>query len=155
MDRQDLADRLYRTRKLTSPEEVQMFEELLEALFDPTDASRLSAFFRAFDDDTEQVGVMWGLVHAVEAYEPETYLREMAVATPLMLPHARDWVRILHYRVLNNTETCAMYRTVIAGLPTHPGQVVRSVLEEIAVSEPEFGNRIRDVLTTDHTGTGR
>lgn len=147
MTQHTLAEQLYQNRKMQTTEEVKHFEEALAALYASKDPSVLKSMFAAFDDTTEQPEVMWGLVHAVEAYDPETRLHDMALAIPTMLLQAKEWTQVLHYRVLNSDRSRSIYKQIIAALPEKIRDIIRNELEEIGTSEPEFRDRVQDLLS--------
>lgn len=144
-----MARQLYQARRMQTPDEFKRFEEARTALFSTGDPAVLSDLFAAFDDSTEQHEVMWGLVHDVEAFAPDIYLRELAVAAPKMLPHAKGWVEILHYRILNSIEYSSKYREIIPTLPSDTQKAVKRLLEEIVESEPEYRTRVQNLLNQE------
>jgi hypothetical protein len=146
MTQNNMAQQLYQSRKMHTEKEIEHFEEALLALSSTRDASVLPHLFAAFDDSTEQSEVMWGLLHTVESYEREAYLLGLAKAIPSMILHAKNWVLISQYRILNNDHARSMYRKIITTLPAETKKVVRNVLEEIGNAEPRFSDRVQDML---------
>ncbi|WP_245545016.1 Imm30 family immunity protein [Lentibacillus jeotgali] len=64
------------------------------------DPSIISELCMAFDDDTEQYEVMFGLIHGIEylykeSVEEGIYL--IALAVPGVIYRASEWMGILHF----------------------------------------------------------
>lgn len=146
MNRQEAAKKLYGVRKLKTPAEVEAFDEARAALFSTGDPHVLGDLFAAFDDSTEQHEVMWGLVHDVEGFGLETYMRELGTAAPKMLRDAQEWLTILHERILNSENATEAYRKVIPTLPEKSQQAIKKLLEEMKRATPKLEVAIRRLL---------
>ena len=146
MNREEAAKKLRETRLLKSREEVEAFDEAHLALSSTGDPAVLEDLFAAFDDATEQHEVMWGLVHDVESFGLETFMKVMGESAPRLLPHAKEWLTILHERILNSEQATEVYRGIIPTLPERSQEVVKGLLAEIRQARPETESGVRRLL---------
>jgi hypothetical protein len=146
MNRQELIRKLYESRIMRTTAEVKSFEEAQRALHAMGDPAVLSDLFNGFDDSTEHLEVMWGLVHTVEAFDLETYIRELAMATPKMFPQAKDWALLLHQRLLKTEADLAIYRKILPAVPAKPRKAIKAILEEIKSTSPELSKAAQELL---------
>jgi hypothetical protein len=146
MNRQEAAKRLLEARKMKTPAEVEAFDEARFALTSTGDPAVLADLFAAFDDATEHHEVMWGLVHDVESFGLEAYMKEMGEAAPRMLSRAREWLTILHERILNSERATDVYRGVIPTLPGESREAIKGLLAEIRQARPEVEEAVRRLL---------
>ncbi len=146
MKKAELAGRLYRARKMKTAEEVIAFEEARLQIFSLKDPVMLKYLFLAFDDSTEQHEVMWGLVHDAEAFERRVYLKELAMTTPQMFPHAREWSRLLHRRVLKNGSATALYRDVLQSLSCEVRTFVEELIKRAVADDPDMKISARRIV---------
>lgn len=146
MNREEAAKQLLQSRKMKTPAEVEAFDEARYALASTGDPAVLEDLFAAFDDSTEQNEVMWGLVHDVESFGLETYMKAMGEAAPSLLKHAKEWLTILHERILNSDKATEVYGGVIKALPEKSQQAINKLLAEIKKARPETEAAVRQLL---------
>lgn len=140
-------EKLKNNRLVRSREEFINFEEGIAALADVRDSKIIVELCKCFDDNTEDEEVMFGLVHLIEDFDGKEGLLEFAKAVPEMLPQAKRWVKILHYRILNDVPSRRIYKNVLKDLDYNNNQVITKILYEIADEyEEEFGKYIREIL---------
>ena len=144
----DMAKQLYQARKMKTQEEVRKFEEARISLVSTKRADVIRDILRTFDDSTEQLDVMWGLVHDVESLDPESYVRELSLEIPNMMSTARDWTIILLQRIINTKDYLALYKKVLKTLPKNTVDAHRDVLRQIANSNPKSKKLINTLLKT-------
>jgi hypothetical protein len=128
---------LRRSRLMRSQGEVEQFEQSLVALAERRDPADLPALHRAFDDSTEHIEVMWGLVHLVEAFDFVSGARAFVETVAEMSTSAPQWMTILAIRQLNH-ETAAdlMIKSGQVAAPRARASLV-CVLEAIASGRAE------------------
>jgi len=146
MDHAQYAQILYNSRLMRSEAEVAAFEDARIKLSEQGNSAVLPYFFAAFDDATEQHEVMWGLVHEVEGFDLETYLKEMVSAAPSMIQQAKEWLIIMHKRILATRGAYAVYREILSELPVGSVQVLGPVLEEFVTEKAPVGERARTLI---------
>ena len=146
MDRAQYAQILYDSRLMRSEAEVAAFEDARIKLSEQGDPAVLPYFFAAFDDATEQHEVMWGLVHEVEGFELQAYLKEMISAAPSMIQSAKEWLIIMHKRILATRGAYSVYREILAELPVGSVQVLGPILEEFVTEKAPVGERAQILM---------
>lgn len=130
MTQDEAVNKLLSNRLLRSPSECWAFDDALMQLSNTSDVELLSQLFQVFDDKAEHSEVMWGLVHYVEAFDTDVYLRGLAEATPQLLGTARDWLQLLHIRILNSEPDLTRYEALLPTLPELHQATIRQVLED-------------------------
>lgn len=128
------------------PEALEAVEACLSRVLeegDPHDIGRLLSTIagRAISDE-----VMWLLIHAVESFEDEPYVRELISALPSLARQSRELGCILVMRVLNSpaTRSVLVDRLHVVGDPTR--RAAASLLEEIAGHRDAVGVIAKDLL---------
>lgn len=142
--------KIYNNRLLNSEREIKEFEEAVANLISLEDTSIISDLCFGLDDDTEQFEVMFGLVHGIEYLYKENReegLYLIAKTIPKVMDRAKDWVEILHYRILNHEKVRSVYKKVLNNLDQEDKKVVVSILKNIKDEDLEsFGDLIDEVL---------
>ncbi len=147
-----LIERLKQARKLRTSEEVTQFDLALAEVDESREEVPVGELLAVFDDATEQMEVMYGLLHLVESYPRDQFLTALAHATPSMLSTAREWFQIFHFRLLNDEETRRAYRPALQGLPAASRKTVVDFLQDLAKDAPEFADRIRELVDEPREG---
>ena len=142
--------RVYINRLLQSQKEISEFEEALNNLIGLGDKSVITGLCMGFDDDTEQYEVMFGLVHGIEHLYKESIeegLYLIALAVPSVIDRAREWMEVLHYRILNHEQVRRIYGRVLAKLDEKSKEIIINLLNDIKSEDPEvFSNSVEEVL---------
>lgn len=145
-------DRIYRNRLLQSEKEINAFEEALSNLINLGDTSVIADLCMGFDDNTEQYEIMFELVHGIEhLYKDniEEGLNLIAVAVPRVIDRAREWLEVLHYRILNHDQVRKIYSNVLSKLDEKTKKIIINLLKEIKEEDPEmFSKSVNEVLKT-------
>ena len=150
MDVKSESKRIYTNRILQSQKEISEFEEALSNLISLRDTSIIYELCMGFDDNTEQYEIMFGLVHGIEhLYKDniEEGLYLLALAVPSVIDRAKEWMEVLHYRILNHEKVRRLYGSVLSKLDIKTREVVINLLREIKSEDPSmFGNSVDEVL---------
>lgn len=152
MGRDDLRQKLIHSRFLQNEEQVQEFEESIEKILSLNSVDCIRDLCLGFEDGAEDDEVMFGLVHAIEAfnmdYGLEVSLTRLAEAVPCMLPHAREWAKTLHKRILNHDETRKVYLAVMYNIDQSTRDIVIALMNEIKVKNPDrFAKKTEEFLS--------
>ena len=125
---------LKNNRLLRDENEVEKFEKSIENILEMKDVSHIEVLCQGFDDLTENDEVMFGLIHAIESYDnivdSEASLKVLANSIPKMLPHAKEWLKILHKRILNHEPSLNIYKEII---PTLDKDVQEYIISQLIV----------------------
>ncbi|MED4014475.1 Imm30 family immunity protein [Sutcliffiella cohnii] len=150
MDVKSELKKIYANRLLRSPKEISNFEEALSNLIGLGDISVITELCTAFDDDTEQYEIMFGLVHGIEHLYRENIeegLYLVALAVPSVIVRAREWMEILHYRILNHEQVRRAYGSILSKLEVMTKEVIINLLKDIKREDPNmFGVSVDEVL---------
>ena len=140
--------KLQKSRLLRDKLEVNDFESAIQNIVSLNDARLIKDLCSGFDDQTEDHEAMFGLVHAIEDFEGEEGLLEMAKSIPSMLPHAKEWATILNYRILNHEPSRKLYVNVLRKVDKSVKDIIIGILKEIRAEEPaRFEDSVNEVLT--------
>ena len=131
---------LKNNRLLRDESEVEIFENSIENILAKKDVNHIEILCQGFDDLTENDEVMFGLIHAIESYDKivssEISLKVLANSIPKMLPHAKEWLKILHKRILNHEPSRNIYKEIIPTLNNDIQQYIVSLLNSIKERNP-------------------
>lgn len=141
MDIIHLTQILIDNRLLRSQEEVSKFEQAISGILDLKDLNHIRNLCMGFHDATEHDEIMFGLIHAIESYDDlfgsEQSLKELAQSLPLMIPHAKEWAKTLHKRILNHDPSRKIYSKVISKGEINNKNIVLQLLNEIKQRNPK------------------
>lgn len=150
MDVKSELNKIYTNRLLQSQEEIDAFEEALGNLICLEDNSVITELCMGFDDDTEQYEIMFGLVHGIEHLYKENIeegLYLIALAIPSVIDRAREWMEVLHYRILNHEQVRIIYGSVLSKLDDRTKEIIINLLGDIKSEDPNmFSNSVDEVL---------
>lgn len=141
LDINNLTQTLIDNRLLRNEEEISAFEQAISSVLDLKDLNHLRNLCLGFHDATENDEVMFGLIHAIESYDnifgSEQSLIELAESLPYMLPHAKEWAKTLHKRILNHESSCKIYSKVISTADVNIKKIVLQLVKEIKERNPK------------------
>ncbi|MBA2938963.1 hypothetical protein HZF08_11645 [Paenibacillus sp. CGMCC 1.16610] len=122
-------------RTLVSQQEITKFENAIQDIINLNELSSIKFLCSGFYDETDYDEVMFNLIHAIESfdqkYKLEVTLKELAVSIPVMLPHAREWAKVLHKRILNHPPSLVVYIQIVKNLDVMNRNVIISLVTEI------------------------
>jgi hypothetical protein len=127
---------LGQSQALRHDQDFADFDIALDQIAERMEPTDLPAVYRAFDDATHDFGAYWKAVHLIDAFDVAMAARAFVEVLPKMLPAARNWMRLLAIRQLN--EETARTRLIEAGRSARPSQraALAGLLAELA-SEPD------------------
>lgn len=142
---------LKNNRLLRNESEIEKFEKSIENILDMKDVNHIEILCQGFDDLTENDEVMFGLIHAIESYDKivssEISLKVLANSIPKMLPHAKEWLKILHKRILNHEPSRNIYKEIIPTLDNDTKKNIVSQLNSIKERNPSrFEESVNSIL---------
>lgn len=153
MEIDDLAQKLVHSRLLQNEEQVQVFEQSIESIMSMNNSDCIKSLCLGFDDQTENDEVMFGLLHTIESFDQELGLEQsfikQAEALRYMLPHAKEWAKTFHKRILNQDEARNAYARVISNADNATRELVLSLMNEIKAKNPEkFAEKTEEFLSS-------
>lgn len=143
--------KLKNNRLLRDENEVEKFEQSIKSILEMKDVSHIEILCQGFDDLTDNDEVMFGLIHAIESYDnivgSEASLKVLVNSIPEMLPHAREWLKILHKRILNHEPSRKIYKKMIPTLDIDVQDYIVSQLTSIKEQNPSrFEKSVDSIL---------
>ncbi|MGG4124815.1 Imm30 family immunity protein [Bacillus licheniformis] len=128
-------------RLLRNSDEINEFESAIANIVKLEDADHIEYLCQGFDDYTEEDEVMFCLIHAIESYDNkfdgEITLKKFAKAVPSMLPHAKEWSKIMHKRILNHEPSRVTYSKILKDLDKEIQSKIIDQLVEIKNKNPK------------------
>lgn len=142
---------LKNNRLLRNEIEIEKFEESIKNVLEMKDPKHIEVLCQGFDDSTENDEVMFGLIHAIESYDTivssEVSLYILGESIPKMIPHAEEWLKVLHKRILNHERSRDDYKRIIPTLNSDAQEMVVSLLNDIKKKNPvQFEQKVNFVL---------
>ncbi|GAC40800.1 Imm30 family immunity protein [Paenibacillus popilliae] len=141
MDTKLELEKVFNNRLLRTNQEVLEFERSLELLINLNDISILPDLLLGFDDRTEQHEVMFGLVHGIEKLyksKMEEGLRLIASSVSNVINNAKEWMEILHYRILNHPQVRLAYGIALSQIDITARNTVIDLLKGIKKEDPNM-----------------
>ncbi|MDA1533798.1 MULTISPECIES: Imm30 family immunity protein [Bacillus cereus group] len=152
MDIKSHLKRLYDNRLLENENEneIRDFNESLMEVIEYNDVSVITDLCLVLDDETEQFEVMFGLIHGIESLYKnniEEGLVCIAKAVPKMINSAKEWVEILHYRILNHPQVRLAYGKVLSEFDPSITISIKELLIDIKNEDPDmFSESVNEVI---------
>ena len=138
-------------RLLKTDEEIVAFEEAMQFIAERENVDDIRLLCQAFDDDTEEYEVMFGLVHTLESYDKvvssEIATTAFVKAIPVMPGKADEWLEVLLIRILNDDSSRTVFAQVLGEIEKTTRAQVLKVLKKVAEEDPdEFSEKVDDVV---------
>ena len=150
MDTKLELENIYNNRFLRTDLEILEFERSLELLISLDDTSIIPSLILGFDDNTEHHEIMFGLIHGIEKMyknKIEEGLRLIAASVPNVINRAKEWIEILHYRILNHPQVRLAYGTVLSETDITARKIVIDILIGIKHEDSDmFAIQVDEVL---------
>lgn len=147
-----LIEKMNASRFMRSRAEVIAFEEAMAELAKNPKNEYLPELHLVLDDECEHYEVMYGLIHFLESFDEKEQLQAFIDVAPKLIVRAPDWTKTLHYRILNDDPSRALYKELLHSSNSESREVVYQLLKEIAAHEsPPLSSRAESVLTEDAT----
>src|SRR5688500_2283264 len=93
-------ERLESSRRLRNDDELAQFDEALAELSELPDPALLPRLLRLFDDETEDYGLFWSLIHVIENYDDVSEVEALVGVLPSAVGSAYEWMELLTLRII-------------------------------------------------------
>lgn len=141
MDNNKVTQTLIDNRLLRNQQEITNFEHTISIILNLKDLNHIRNLCLGFDDATKHDEVMFGLIHAIESYDKdfglEQSLKVLSESLPCMLPHAKEWAKTLHKRILNHEPSSKIYSKIISQEDDNIKNIAIQLLNEIKERNPK------------------
>ncbi len=150
--REILEKQLIENRLMRNKKETNLFEEAMDELFNEKSLDIVPIYIKAFDDETEHFEVMFGMVHAIDAYDNifglKNSMNTLLNSVHLFREEAIEWKEIIFIRIINNNEARNVLKSEINKLHSVSRNIIIEVLKSIKEDDVEkFGAYIDEVLS--------
>ncbi len=113
---------------------VADFEDVLAEIHELHDADSIPLLIDFFDDDCEYDELMFSIIHTIEDFNDEVYVKKVFKKLEDFYRDAPRWASIVHMRILNSSPTLAAYINELkVSANKKQVEVLRTMLEEIGV----------------------
>ena len=142
MENQELISKLFKSIKLASNEEFNQFEDSLIELEKTIKIDDIYELCKVFYDNTECEEVMFGLVHLIEKFASEEYLRYIAICSPNMVD-GYNWSMTLNKRILNSNNYFHKYVEVLTNIESsYKTKILKLLIDIKNDNNIKFGKRL-------------
>ncbi|WP_314035417.1 Imm30 family immunity protein [Xanthocytophaga flava] len=101
-----------------------------------------------FNDHSEFSELMFGIIHLLESFDDESYIKELIKVSPKLFEKAPGWASTLFIRIMNHPPSLFILREVLNNInEANPErQAVASILGYVKVNEPALIEKVNIVL---------
>ncbi len=157
MNIDNIIKNLFKNRLMRDDKEIDEFEESLGEINHLSNVDYIAELCKVFDDKTEHHEVMWGLVHLIESFDAEfgseQTLKQIIKATPYMLNTAKEWIKILNHRILNDEPSRIAFSKSLCNTEEDTKHIVLNLLDEIKQEDSHkfevYVNEVFKIAETD------
>ena len=120
--------------------EIKDFEKLNDVLikiWELNDSSCIPAIALLIEDDYEFDEVMYSLVHFIEEFDLETYIKHILSITPKLFEKSPDWSRTLIVRIRNNQKGLKFYESYIGSISREQKKLLHKIINKMDLPVPK------------------
>ncbi|MCP1107743.1 Imm30 family immunity protein [Serratia nevei] len=133
---------LLRVRRLESPDEIDVFDGVLEILgSEVLSKGDLEDLLSVFIDQTGHEEVMYGLLHLIEASDVDSVAAALIQAAPVMKVNASDWLDTFICRLINGEHSRNVLIDHLKQGGKTPGRA--EIVSRLAVMQGDVSEKIR------------
>lgn len=141
MTKQEAIEYIEQCRLLETEEDFDNFEEAQSVIVDDEDVNDILHLCKGFDDDTEEHGVTFGLIHMVESYYKiagnEATVKVFMQAVANEYSRAPEWMRTMNVRILNSGDIRRCYIDAVNEASDEVRGVICDLMEDIEGDDNE------------------
>lgn len=86
----------------TAEDNIEKFLDTVDKIILLKDKESIKLLLSYFCDDTDYSWVFESISRKLDYFDEEEFINELLLHYKLMLPHAREWLELLLYRILNH-----------------------------------------------------
>ena len=142
----EIYQNLYNNRTLKNYTEIEMYEYNLERLSETFSEEDIVELCLTFDDETQNVDVMFGAVHLLETLSSETAFVNTTKGVVKMYDTSPEWAEIIICRCLNDENAVSMIRQVKDKVDEDEWDTFKEILGNIRNEDEEKFGKIVDMI---------
>lgn len=132
--------------KLEDSIDVERFDATLSQIAGLNDPRAISLLLPFFNDNCRFRETMFSIVHTIERFDDETYLRELLKGLPGLWSRSPYWANVLHFRIFNNAAAFQAYRSQLVQADTVTKTAAKELLTTMRNREPKFMKACTEML---------
>lgn len=138
----EYAEILKENRELKNDTEIKNFEDAIENIIG---TDKVEYLYDGLYDKTEDDEVMFSLVHAIESYynliSKEEYFYIFIKKSKDIFNQAREWVKLMNIRILNDEDSLNIYIKVAQNLNVDMKEFLKSIMNEVILEDEDLFNK--------------
>lgn len=132
---------LNENKLLRTNEEIEKFQCAIENILSNEDYKDIKYLCTGFDDNTKDDEVMFGIIHAIESYDRiadmKSTLKEFIDAIPSVYSYAKEWIKIMNKRILNDENSLKEYTKIAKTCDEGLKLILIELMNEVKKDNPE------------------
>lgn len=134
---------------MKTPEDVNLFEELVYELAEQKTPGVLDDLINLFDDKCEHPEVMYSLVHAIETFPDKLYIQSI-LKNISKLEGRLEWFLTLFYGIFNSNDCYLLLKKYVKELPQNNRLIeVLDVIYQESEMHREQVEELRSILNAN------
>ena len=101
---------------------------------------------RLLSDDSEDLHLMWSIVHAMEIFEDQVYVREILDSSSYLVQKAPEWASVIFMRILNSDSDKQELIRQLKDSPLPTKSSVKKIMEIINNDDLQFLDKTNPVI---------
>ncbi|MEM7757480.1 MAG: Imm30 family immunity protein [Cyanobacteria bacterium P01_A01_bin.40] len=85
-----------------NPHYFEDFESIVCQIGHLKDPDSISLLMQFLTDESEELQLMWAIIHTIEIFDDEIYIKEILKISPYLDNHFSEWAYIIFVRILNS-----------------------------------------------------
>lgn len=114
---EDVIKLLRRQTKLENSIDVERFEATLHQIAQLRDPRSIGLLIPFFDDDCQFPEVMFSIIHIIESFDHEVYVKEILRSLPSFWQRSPYWASVAHVAILNTPAVLDSYANQLKQAP--------------------------------------
>lgn len=125
---------------VVTEESVESFEELLDEASENRCETLILPLMLSLDDECEFDELMFSVIHRLEKYPLEAYLRVLAKNVQNVHAKAPRWCAVLHTRIMNSSSAYADYLRKLVLVEQTSKDAMEKILRKLSLKD-QFRDR--------------
>ncbi len=130
---------------------VIKFENKLEEIYLTNDSAIISELVKVMDDTFEFDELMFSIIHTIESFEDNVYVKEIISSTPYFILKSPRWASIVYMRIINSPETLKSYINEVKKTSNENKEIIKILLTSMANRGDVIKMKVDDLLNIIET----
>lgn len=148
----ELEKQLINNKLMRTYEEVELYENAVDLLFQEDDYKCINSLINGFADGTENHEVMYSNLHGIEYFSKtvglQKYINVIIRLLKKLQLDAYDWSEIFYLRLLNNETSFNILKKSITNLEEDDKKIIINISENLISRNPSrFKEKCEEILS--------